>query len=351
MFFGHVQADTAPLKSELLATNLGVPWGMAILPDGLILVSQREGKLSLVNTRHSETTTIDGLPDIFVAGQGGLLDVALSPDYESTQWLYFSYVKNIDGQGATTLARAKLIQHELTEWQDLLVTKSTSPKQVHFGGRITFDHHGHLFLSVGERGVRENAQDRLTHAGSILRLNLDGSIPTDNPFVENKQALPEIWSYGHRNPQGLFYNHKTEQLWAIEHGPRGGDEINLIHPGKNYGWPVISYGKEYWGPIDVGEGTHREGMEQPVQIYVPSIAPSSLIQYQGSRIPSLTGKLVAGALKQRHLNVITLNSNNEAIDEEKIRLIDERIRNIIESNDGALLVSTDNGNLYRITHP
>ena len=157
----------------------------------------------------------------------------------------------------------------------MLITRSASTPGRHFGSRITFDGTGHLFFSVGDRGVRPNGQDLSTHAGSILRLTLDGSVPENNPFVQQRSALPEIWSYGHRNPQGIFYDRKKRRLWSIEHGPRGGDEINLILPGRNYGWPVISYGKEYWGPVQVGEGTEKEGMEQPVKFYVPSIAPGS----------------------------------------------------------------------------
>ena len=213
------------------------------------------------------------------------MDVALLPNYKTTGWLYFTYVKEIEGEGATVLARAKLNKNKFYSWQELLVTSSRSDTSHHFGSRIAFDNNGHVFFGIGDRGERPNAQDISNHAGSILRLNLDGSIPHDNPFVNTKNALPEIWSYGHRNPQGLTYDIKTNRLWEIEHGPRGGDEINLIIKGANYGWPVISYGKEYWGPLAVGEGTHRKGMEQPVKVYIPSIAPGSLLMYSGNAFP------------------------------------------------------------------
>ncbi|MDH5358252.1 MAG: PQQ-dependent sugar dehydrogenase [Gammaproteobacteria bacterium] len=337
------------LQVDMIASGLGVPWGMAILPDNTLLISQREGTLSKLNLKTGELQTITGLPAIRVDGQGGLFDVALSPDYASDKWLYFSYNKDVQGQGATTLARARLHNQILVDWHDLLVTQSTTKNNVHFGGRITFDHHGHVFLSVGERGIRTNAQNLSNHAGSILRLNLDGSVPDDNPFVGDNNALAEIWSYGHRNPQGLFFNQQTQQLWAIEHGPRGGDEINLIKAGKNYGWPVISYGMEYWGPIAVGEGTEREGMEQPIKTYIPSIAPSSLIQYTGSTFPNWHGSLLAGALKSQHLNQVILNDENKAIAEYKLlRSVDGRIRNIIESPEGWLYISTDNGRILRV---
>ena len=343
------QSPSASLQIDTIASGLGVPWGMAIMPDNSLLISQREGILTKLNLKTGDLQTISGLPAIRVNGQGGLFDVALSPDYTTTKWLYFSYNKDVDGQGATTLARAKLSNHHLIDWQDLLVSKSTTKNNVHFGGRITFDNHGHVFISVGERGVRSNAQDLSNHAGSILRLNLDGSVPNDNPFVVDDHALSEIWSYGHRNPQGLFFNTQTQQLWEIEHGPRGGDEINLIEAGNNYGWPVISYGMEYWGPIPVGKGTEREGMEQPVKVYVPSIAPSSLIQYVGNALPEWRGNLLAGALKLQHLNRIIMDSQNNAITE--IRLLEslnDRIRNIIESPEGWLYLATDNGDILRV---
>lgn len=338
------------ITTETLATGLGVPWGMAIMPDNTLLISQREGRLSRLDLNSGSLIDITGLPAIKVSGQGGLFDVALSPYYAKDHWIYFSYSKEISGQGATTLARAKLTGSTLIAWQDLLITKSTSDTNAHFGGRITFDNKSHIFLSVGDRGFRPNAQDLSTHAGSILRLNLDGSVPADNPFVEVKNALPEIWSYGHRNPQGLFFNKITEQLWEIEHGPRGGDEINRIKAGKNYGWPVISFGMEYYTPRAVGEGTEKVGMEQPIKVYVPSIAPSSLIQYMGNAFPQWHNNLLAGALKSQHLNRIVLDEHDQAISETRLlRDVEGRIRNIIESPEGWLYVSTDDGRILKIS--
>jgi glucose/arabinose dehydrogenase len=338
------------LEIETLASGLGVPWGMAIMPDHKLLISQREGQLSLLDLDSGSITDITGLPAIKVAGQGGLFDVALSPDYSNTPWIYLSYSKAISGKGATTLSRAKLVGNALIDWQDLLVTKSITGTNYHFGGRITFDDKNHVFLSVGERGVRPNAQDLTTHAGSILRLNLDGSVPADNPFVCNNKVLPEIWSYGHRNPQGLFFNNYTQQLWAIEHGPRGGDEINLIAAGKNYGWPIISYGMEYYREVPVGQGTEQIGMEQPIKRFVPSIAPSSIIQYTGVLFPEWHNNLLAGALKLQHLNRIVLDNHNQVVSETRLlRDIKGRIRNIIESPEGWLYVSTDNGRILKIS--
>lgn len=339
------------LNIKELLSGIPVVWGMDYLDNNELLLSQRDGHLYQFNQDTKRLQEITGLPvDILVQGQGGLFDVKRSPDYDKTGWIYLSYAKDVDDEGATTLARAKIENNTLVDWQELLVTQSRTGNDVHYGGRITFDGKGHIFLSVGERGERPNAQNLMTHAGSILRLNMDGTAPADNPFIGENDVLPEIWSYGHRNPQGLFYNQKTDQLWEIEHGPRGGDEINLIQAGSNYGWPEISYGKEYWAPLSVGHGTHEEGMEQPVKIYIPSIAPSSLIQYQGTLFPGWAGKLIIGALSLQHLNIVTLNEKNEAVDEQRLlNTLSSRIRDVIEAPDGALLISTDAGSIYRIS--
>jgi glucose/arabinose dehydrogenase len=354
LFAVNCQAEISRDKDiniQQLAVLSGVPWGMAVLPDKSILVTLREGKLIRLNPETGETHDISGLPDdIKVGGQGGLFDIKLSPDYASNQLLYLSYAKDVEGEGATTLATAKLDGDTLSQWQDLLVTRSRTGKSVHFGGRMAFDNEGHVFLSVGERGERDNAQDLTTHAGSVLRLNLDGSVPDDNPFTGEENKLPEIWSYGHRNPQGLFYNAQSRQLWEAEHGPRGGDEINRVEKGKNYGWPEISYGKEYWAPLQVGDGTHKQGMEQPVKVYDPSIATSSLIQYQGPLFKAWQNKLLVGALKLQHLNIVSLDAKNQASDEQRLlSSLNSRIRNVIEAPDGAVIISTDSGQIYRLT--
>lgn len=345
-----IQTDN-DLQIDKLAADLQIPWGMAYLPDNSLLITQREGRLVRLTLASGKITTISGLPaDIAVGGQGGLFDVALSPDYDQSHWIYFSYSKTVKTGSATTLARAKLVGDTLSDWQELFVTRIDSSKRAHFGGRIAFDGTGHVFLSSGERGHRANAQDLTNHAGKILRLNMDGSVPTDNPFVGQTNALPEIWSYGHRNPQGLCYNKETEQLWEIEHGPRGGDEINLIQPGHNYGWPVISYGKEYWAPLAVGEGTHKQGMDQPVYKYIPSIAPSSLLQYQGALFKQWHGRLLAGALSLQHLNVVELNEENQFKHEQRLlNTLNSRIRSLLEGPDGELYIGTDQGDIYRVT--
>ncbi len=339
---------------EQVMSGLGVPWGMAFLSADEIIFTQRDGRIGLVHLKQNELTWLNNTPSVYHNGQAGLLDVAVPGDYGQTAWIYFTYSKSLADKSATTLARAKLKKNSLQNWQDLLVSQSLEKTNYHYGSRITFDDKGHVFFSIGDRGKRPNAQNLENHAGSILRLNLDGSLPDDNPFISRnniykKNALPEIWSYGHRNPQGLFYDKKTSRLWSIEHGPRGGDEINLILAGKNYGWPVISYGKEYWGPVDVGEGTHKKGMEQPVKIYVPSIAPGSLLLYSGKAFPQWRGNLFAGALKLKHLNRIVINSDSKAIDEQRLlKDLDERIRCVAESPQGWIYLSTDSGKILRL---
>ena len=335
-----------------IARGLGVPWGMVFISKSKILFTERKGFIGILELASGKITRIEGAPKVVASGQGGLLDVAVPPGYDKEDWIYFTYSKKTNTEPtkyATTLARAKLEGYQLINFRDLLITKSASSSGLHFGSRITFDGNGNLYFTVGDRGYRPNAQNLATHSGSILRLRLDGSVPKDNPFFLQKGALTEIWSYGHRNPQGIFYDMELNRLWAIEHGPRGGDEINLILPGLNYGWPVISYGKEYWGPIQVGEGTKKEGMEQPTKFYVPSIAPGSLIIYSGKAFPSWKGNLFSGALKLTHLNRVKLDANGNAVDEERIlNSFEERIRAIVESPEGWLYLSTDSGKILCI---
>jgi len=335
---------------ELVTENLQVTWGMAFLSKDKLLFTQRNGKVGLFNIKNQQVSWIKNVPAVYHNGQAGLLDVAISPDYQKTGWIYFTYSKKLADKSATVLAKAKLQGNKLQHWQDILISQSKEDTNYHYGSRIAFDSIGHVFFTIGDRGNRPNAQNLKNHAGSTLRLNLDGSTPDDNPFVNQSNVLPEIWAYGQRNPQGLVYDKQKNRLWSIEHGPRGGDEINLLEAGKNYGWPVISYGKEYWGPVDVGEGTHKKGMLQPVKYYVPSIAPSSLMLYSGKAFPQWQGNLFAGALKLKHLNRVVINDNAKAIAEERLlETLEERIRCVIESPEGFIYLSTDSGKILRMT--
>ncbi len=339
---------------EEVASGLDIPWGMAFISNTELLITERSGSIKKLDLQHNSITPISGAAEVLAEGQGGLLDVAVPPDFRDGDWIYFTYSKSLKRQGVTTLARARLKGKRLRRWQDLLITRSASNTSRHFGSRIAFDGEGHLFFGIGDRGVRPNGQDLSSHAGSILRVNLDGTVPDDNPFmsspaINTHKPLAEIWSYGHRNPQGISYDPDSKRLWVIEHGPRGGDEINLIQPGANYGWPVISYGKEYWGPVSVGEDTKKTGMEQPTVVYIPSIAPASLLRYSGKAFPQWTGNLFSGALKLRHLNRIQLNKNGDAIAEEwLLTRLKSRIRALAESPQGWIYLSTDSGRILRI---
>ena len=361
LFIFPVDIFAATYQVTQVATGLGIPWGMSFQSDNEILFTERKGRLGILNIESGEVNYLSGLPDIIANGQGGFMDVAKPTNNEIADWTYFTYVKPIDaaGNGETTLARAHISKDGIFDWQDLLVTHSLFGiifdvtgiawgSDRHFGSRIAFDD-THLYFSIGDRGNRPNGQNLETHAGSILRLNVDGSVPQDNPFVDVEGARNEIWSYGHRNPQGLVWDGIKQRLWSIEHGPRGGDELNLIERGANYGWPIISYGKEYASFRSVGEGTHKEGMEQPKKFYIPSIAPGSLMQYTGEAFPEWQGDLFAGALKLRHINRIELDQEGNAIAEERLMEdLNERIRALLQSPEGWIYFSTDSGNIYVI---
>lgn len=345
----RIQSEKATFLLEEITGGLGVPWGMAFISDNQVLITEREGAVKLLDTRSRRVQAIQGAPEVLAEGQGGLLDVAVPPDFSPGGWIYFTFARDRNGNGVTVLARARLQGNRLTQWQDLLETRSATDTGFHFGSRIAFDETGHVYFGIGDRGERPNSQNLQNHAGTVMRLTRDGRLPSDNPFIGRSNALPEIWSYGHRNPQGMAYDRKNKRLWLIEHGPRGGDEINLVLPGRNYGWPVISYGKEYWGPKAVGEGTHRKGMEQPVKQYTPSIAPGSLLLYSGKAFPAWRGNLFAGALKLRHLNRVTLSKSGKATGEERLlKDLNVRIRALAESPQGWIYFSTDSGRIYAI---
>jgi len=337
-----------PFALEEIAVVDDIPWALAFLSPHELLVTEKRGTIRRIDIRTSKVSEIHGGPTVLPQGQGGLLDVAAPQNYTESGWLYFTFVKEKEGRGVTVLARGRLESDAIIDWQELLVSRSATDTSRHFGSRIAFDDAGHLFFSVGDRGVRPNAQNRENHAGSIIRLNLNGTVPADNPFV-GSGWLPEIWSFGHRNPQGLFWDSSAQLLWAIEHGPRGGDELNIIEPGQNYGWPVVSHGKEYWGPLAVGEATSKPGMKDPVKVYIPSIAPSSLLVYSGKAFPAWKHNLFAGALALRHLNRIIVDEKQLPVGEERLLSdLGERIRDVIEGPDGFLYLSTDSGRILRI---
>lgn len=333
---------------DTISTEFINPWGMAFLPDGRILVTERQGSIRIVKDGKLLQETVEGVPAVYAEGQGGLLDIKLHPDYEKNGWIYLTYSKpGPDTTGATTLARTKIEGNRFTEFTELFSAKPFFKSGHHFGSRIAFDGNGHLFISSGERGQRDSAQMLTNHYGKIIRLNDDGSVPADNPFVGTKGALPEIWSYGHRNPQGLMYDAETGQLWDAEHGPMGGDELNLVLPGKNYGWPVITYGMNYDTTV-ISDLTAKEGMEQPVHYWKPSIATCALMKVTSDRYPNWKGNFMVTALAQMHIARVEMNGN-AYVGEERLLEKVGRVRCMAQSPDGYLYVATEGpGSLLKL---
>ncbi|MET0047065.1 MAG: PQQ-dependent sugar dehydrogenase [Sedimenticola sp.] len=343
-------AQAAEFRVVPLVKGLEHPWGMAFLPDGRILVTERPGQLRLIDNNRLLPEPVGGLPEIAARGQGGLLDVALHPDYEDNGWVYLAYSAPGDGGIGTEVGRGRLQGNRLVEWQRLFRLLPKSGTGYHFGSRLVFDRAGYLYITLGDRGERKRAQQLDDHAGSIIRLHDDGRVPVDNPFVKSNDARPEIYSYGHRNPQGAILHPQSGRLWIHEHGPQGGDEINVIAPAINYGWPVISYGAEYGIGIPVGEGTHKPGMAQPIYYWDPSIAPSGMMFYTGDRFPQWKDNLFVGSLKFQLL--VRLEVEGEKVLQEERLLKGElgRIRDVRNGPDGYIYLLTDspNGQLVRL---
>ena len=348
------ETEKGTINVESIATGLEYPWGMTMLPNGKILVTERGGTLKLVDPSSKTITQIRGAPKVWANRQGGLLDIAADPGFANNNTVFFTFSDPAFLGGAgTAIASAKFEETpvpRLTDIKKLFSMKKTTNSGVHFGSRIVFGPKGNIFFTTGDRGNRPRAQDPFDSAGKVLRIAKDGSIPKDNPFADGKKALPQIWSLGHRNPQGATLDEKTGQLWTLAHGARGGDEINTPMAGKNYGWPVISYGRHYSGG-KIGVGTAAEGYEQPVYYWDPSIAPSGLDFYKGDLVPQWKGNLFAGALKDQLLSRLEIR-NGKVIHEEQI-LEGEygRIRDVRSFPDGALWLLTDDdeGQLLRIT--
>ncbi len=348
----RINAASGPdtVKTVTLASGLEHPWSMAFLPDGSLLITERSGTLRRFAGGRLQDEPITGLPPIAVKGQGGLMDVAIHPDFSDNRWVYLSYAAPGKGGIGTDVGRGRLQGNRLIDWQTLFRLEPKTSARQHFGSRLVFDRHGYLFITLGDRGDRHRAQDLNDHAGSIIRLHDDGRIPRDNPFVGKPGARPEIYSYGHRNLQGAALHPKTGQLWTHEHGPQGGDEINAIVAGANHGWPIITYGKEYGTGFSIGEGTHKAGMLQPLHYWVPSIAPSGMAFYTAEQFHNWQGNLLVGSLKSELLVRLELDGN-KIINEHRIlqnRL--GRIRDVRQGPDGFIYLLTDenNGELIRL---
>lgn len=345
---------SAPLAAEVRAVKITAglqhPWSMVFLPGGEILVSERSGSLRRIQQGKLLATPVAGLPAIEEHGQGGLLGLALHPRFADNRWLYFAFAGKGQGGYSTHLARGQYQDGQLSKVQVLFEATPKSEAGQHFGGRIVFDPAGYVYLSLGDRGERDNAQDLANHAGSLIRLHDDGRIPADNPFVNTPGAQPAIYSYGHRNMQGMAIHPATGQVWTCEHGPQGGDEVNLERAGANYGWPVITYGEEYGGGA-IGAGiTEKAGMEQPVLYWAPSIAPAGMTFYTGERYPGWQGNLLVSALKSERVARLVLDGNRFVSEENLLEHTIGRIRDIQQGLDGYLYVLTDagDGGLYRL---
>ena len=324
------------------------PWSIAFLPAGDMLVTEKPGRLRIVRNGTLLADPVQGVPEVFAEGQGGLLDVVPHPDFASNRLLYLSFSKPIgDGSGATTaVVRGRFEHDRLTDVEE--VFEAVSQGRGHYGSRLAIDGNGYLFITVGDRQAPSRgdleahpAQDLSNHHGTTIRLHDDGRIPADNPFVDRADVLPEIWTYGHRNSQGLAIHPETGDIWATEHGPQGGDELNLIRPGVNYGWPVIGYGVNYRTGSAIHEGTHREGMEQPVHFWVPSIATSGLLIYTGDRFPEWRGNLFVGGMGGEQLARLTMDGQRVEIEETLVHGMG-RIRDVRQGPDGYIYLAIDN---------
>lgn len=343
-----VVSDQARFRVATVVTGLEHPWGVAFLPNGDMLVTERPGRLRLVQNGQLLPEPIAGTPEVFADGQGGLLDVAIDPDFAANQQIYLSYAAEQNG-ATTRVMRAQFAPDGLSAQSVIFEALPRGRSGVHFGSRLAFGRDGMLYVTVGERGDRPRAQNLGAHGGSVIRLRPDGTVPPDNPFVGREGVRPEIFSNGHRNPQGLAIEPATGRVWAHEHGPQGGDEVNLIEAGVNYGWPVITFGRAYSGGA-IGKGTAKPGMAQPLWYWVPSIAPSGMAFYDGDAFPEWRGDLFVGALKARLLVRLEIEDGQITGEERMLQGELGRIRDVRAGPDGLIYLLTDEGDggLYRL---
>jgi glucose/arabinose dehydrogenase len=340
-----VSSEAHRFRVETVADGLEHPWALAQLPDGRFLITERGGRLLLLERIGAKPREISGVPAVYARGQGGLLDVALHPDYAENGWIYLAFSKPIGDGAHTAIVRGQLDGDNFTNVETIFdpPADQADSRAIHFGCRLAFDGRGHLFFSIGDRGgpaTPENpAQDLAQIAGKIHRLRDDGSIPADNPFVDTPGAMPSIWAYGSRNAQGLVYDSATGRLWETEHGPRGGDELNLIRKGANYGWPLVTHGINYNGTT-ITDRTSAPGMEDPVVDWTPVIAASGLALYQGDKFPRWRGSLFAGGLASQR--IVRLEMNGPAVTGQEVLLKDTgRVRDVRSFDDGFLYVVYD----------
>lgn len=332
----------AAFRTETLLDGLEHPWAIAFLPDGDWLITERPGHLRHVRNGRLREQPVSGVPEVSVGGQGGLLDIVLHPDFDENQWVYLSWSQGRDdGRRTTAVGRGQWRDGGLHNFETLLEADAWSRKGQHFGGRLLFDDDGYLYLTVGDRGSRDRAQNPHDHVGSVLRLTDTGKPAPGNPFAGKKRGADEVWTYGHRNPQGMALHPQTREIWTHEHGPRGGDEINVLRAGNNYGWPKATYGREYSGP-KIGPET-APGTEPPLKQWTPSIAPSGLTIYSGDAFPDWRNDLFVGALSHRHIARVRFDGTNK-VEEEKLLNGEARMRDVRTGPDGLIYLLTDEGN-------
>lgn len=330
-----------------ITDQLKMPWSFAFMPGGDILVTERGGTVQRLNPDTGSLTPVSGVPEVFFRGQGGLLDIALHPGFPTPSWVYLTYSAPMgDGGSTTRLARARLEGNDLRDLEVLYTTEPVQETKKHYGGRLLFAD-DHLFLAMGDRGKRYLAQDLDADLGKVLRFNIDGSVARDNPFAETPGARAAIYTYGHRNPQGLARHPATGEIWVTEHGPQGGDELNRLQPGENYGWPVVTYGEEYGGG-KIGEGTEKDGMTQPTYYYVPSIATGGLAFYQGRQFPTWNGDAFITALRGLHLNRLSFAPDGQVTEHRLLSDLDLRARDVKQGPDGNLYLLSEQGSLLQL---
>jgi glucose/arabinose dehydrogenase len=345
-------SSAGELEVRTIARGLANPWALAFLSDGTMLVTERPGRMRIVTSAGQVSSPLKGVPDVWASGQGGLLDVVVDKSFAQNRTLYFCFAERTEGGGRTAVARARLDDGNGRLDGVKIIFRQQGPLSSgnHYGCRIAQADDGNLFVALGDHFTyRDQAQNLGNHLGKLIRIAPDGSVPSGNPFAGRTDARPEIWSYGHRNVQALAINPASGDPWEIEHGPRGGDELNLIGKGKNYGWPVIGFGIDYSG-AKIHDATAKDGMEQPLKYWVPSIAPSGMAFYTGTLFPKWNGSLVTGALRGAMLVRLTLNGNAVTSEERLLQNLHERIRDVRQGPDGALWLLTDssNGRVLRV---
>ena len=346
-----INSEKQSFRVATLLTGLENPWSVAFLPDGRMLITERAGRLRIVSQDFKlESKPIDGLPEVSPQGQGGLFDVVLHPQYAQNGWVYWAYNAPGAGGWGTALARGKLQGHRMTDVQVLFSMQPKTRSSFHFGGRIVFDQAGLLYLTLGDRGDKDRAQKLDDHAGSVIRLHDDGRVPANNPFVNRAGAMAEKWTLGNRNIQGAALHPQTGELWSHEHGPQGGDEVNVMRSGLNYGWPIITYGVNYGLGTKIGEGQAKPGMVQPLHVWVPSIAPSGMAFVSGTQFPQWQGNLLVGALRGQMLVRLSLDGEKVLGEERLLQGRGWRIRDVRMGPDGLVYLLTDEaqGSLLRL---